>query len=185
MAVYQKLTYPNSPTDYPVQVQSAIEDEDGLSIKENYAKKTEVAKPGVILTNISIASSDWVAGNSDFVGFPYRADVVQLDVTADMYAAVTYSNTDAASGNYAPSCQTHDGGIYLYSKTNTAITVPSIMVNSTLSYFDIDYSLGDSTHPIYVENGKFKASTVPIQKGITISASAPTGGVDGDIWIQY
>ena len=45
-----------------------------------------------------------------------------------MVAEVIYSVTDAESGNYASVCETYDGGVYIYSKVNTAITIPTILV---------------------------------------------------------
>lgn len=45
-------------------------------------------------------------------------------------------------------------------------------------------TVGDATHPIYISNGRAVAIT-PAVRNITISDQAPTGGNDGDIWIQY
>ena len=45
-----------------------------------------------------------------------------------MVAEVVYDIADAESGNYAPVCNTFDGGVYIYSKVNTAITIPTILV---------------------------------------------------------
>ena len=66
--------------------------------------------------------------NPDIPGFPYRADIVVSGVTADMYAIVTFSTADVLSGDYAPECYPHAGGIYIYSKTNSAIALDSIAI---------------------------------------------------------
>lgn len=48
-----------------------------------------------------------------------------------MYASVCFNMAEAASGNYAPVCETYDGGVYIYSKINTTITVPTIIIFTT------------------------------------------------------
>lgn len=45
-------------------------------------------------------------------------------------------------------------------------------------------TIGDATHPIYMSNGQAVAITTAV-RNITISDQAPSGGSDGDIWIQY
>ena len=45
-----------------------------------------------------------------------------------MYASVCFNMTEAISGNYAPICETYNGGVYIYSKNNTTITVPTIII---------------------------------------------------------
>lgn len=64
----------------------------------------------------------------DISGFPYRANIAITGVTASMYAIVTFSTADVLSGDYAPECFTHSGGIYIYSKTNSAIVLDSIAI---------------------------------------------------------
>ena len=41
---------------------------------------------------------------------------------------MTFDNAQAASGNYCPVAETYAGGVYIWSKVNTAITVPSVIV---------------------------------------------------------
>lgn len=64
----------------------------------------------------------------DISGFPYRADIAITGITEDMYAIVTFRTADVLSGDYAPECFTHTNGIYIYSKTNSAIVLDSIAV---------------------------------------------------------
>ena len=80
-------------------------------------------------TNKSIATSAW-SSNSTYTDFPYRAAVACTGVTADMFAEVVLSPTDATSGNFAPVCDTYAGGVYLYAKAvpDAAITIPTIIV---------------------------------------------------------
>ena len=86
--------------------------------------------------NIYFTSSDpecsvstWTQESTPTIsGFPYRADISITGVTDSMYAIVTFRTADVLSGNYAPECFTHTNGVYIYSKTNTAITLDSIAI---------------------------------------------------------
>ena len=62
-----------------------------------------------------------------YTDFPYRGSISISGVTANMIPEVTFSPTEALSGNYAPIAQTYAGGVYIYSKVNTSITVPTII----------------------------------------------------------
>lgn len=77
------------------------------------------------LTNVSV--NTWSSDNT-YTDYGYRAAIEITDVTSDMIAEITYGMTEALSGNYAPVCETYDGGIYVYAKVNTAITIPSVLV---------------------------------------------------------
>ena len=80
-------------------------------------------------TNKSIATSAW-SSNSTYTDFPYRAAVACTGVTAAMFAEVVFSPADATSGNFAPVCDTYNGGIYIYAKAvpDATITIPTIIV---------------------------------------------------------
>lgn len=83
-----------------------------------------------ITTSIKIRNktvSNWVR-NSTYANYPYRASITDSAVTANMFAEVIYGLAEAESGNYAPICQTFNGGIYIYSKVNTNIIIPTILV---------------------------------------------------------
>lgn len=77
----------------------------------------------------SVATSAW-ASDTTYTDYPYRAAVACADVTANMFAEVVLSPTDATSGNFAPVCDTYAGGVYLYAKAvpDAAITIPTIVV---------------------------------------------------------
>lgn len=79
----------------------------------------------VKLTNVSV--SNW-SSDATYTDYGYRAAIEITGVTSDMIAEITYGMTEALSGNYAPVCETFDGGIYIYAKVNTAITIPSVLV---------------------------------------------------------
>ena len=83
----------------------------------------------IYVTSKSVAASAW-ASNTTYsaAGFTYRAAIAISGVTASMFAMVVFAPTDVLSGNYCPVCQTYAGGVYIYSKTNVAVTIPSIAV---------------------------------------------------------
>ena len=83
-----------------------------------------------ITTSIKLENktvSNWVS-DATYADYPYRATITESSINAAMVAEVVYDVADAESGNYAPVCNTFDGGIYIYSKVNTAITIPTILV---------------------------------------------------------
>ena len=66
--------------------------------------------------------------DTTYADYPYKAIIDWTAVDSSMVAEVVYDVADAESGNYAPVCNTFDGGVYIYSKVNTAITIPTILV---------------------------------------------------------
>lgn len=95
-----------------------------------YVQANFTAKANIYVTNVS-ASSWTQQGTPTYSGYPYRCALSSgnlANVTSSMYAEVVFAPTEALSGNYAPVCQTYDGGVYIYSKVNTSITIPSIVV---------------------------------------------------------
>ena len=65
----------------------------------------------------------------DFSDYPYMASKSITGLTADMYASVTYDDTQVSSGQYAPFCQTLAGEVRLYAKSDVgAQTIPTISV---------------------------------------------------------
>ena len=76
-------------------------------------------------TNITV--STWVS-DTTYADYPYKGTITLTGVTSSMIAEVIFNVTDAESGNYAPICETFDGGVYIYSKVNSAITIPTILV---------------------------------------------------------
>ena len=76
-------------------------------------------------TNITV--NNWVS-DTTYADYPYKATIVSPLVSSMMVAEVVYRLADAESGNYASVCETFNGGVYIYSKVNTAITIPTILV---------------------------------------------------------
>lgn len=77
--------------------------------------------------NMVVAASDWVA-STEFADFPYEAKIILTDfVNFSSIPQVVFGLTEATSGNYAPICKAGDKGVYIYSKVNTSITLPTVV----------------------------------------------------------
>ena len=83
-----------------------------------------------IETSIKLSNTTVDVWESDttYADYPYKATIAATGVKSTMVAEVVYDMADATSGNYAPVCNTFDGGVYIYSKVNTAITIPTVLV---------------------------------------------------------
>ena len=79
----------------------------------------------VVVSNVT--ASSWVA-DTTYSDYGYRCALAVTGVTASDVAEVVFGVAEATSGDYAPVCQTYAGGVYIYSKVNTSITVPTVMV---------------------------------------------------------
>lgn len=86
-----------------------------------------------------ITVSDWDADET-YADYSYRASVALTDVEATMLPDVTYDVTEATSGNYAPVCAAYSGGVYIYSKVDDEITIPSIKCEVTSAVNSIQYN---------------------------------------------
>lgn len=77
--------------------------------------------------NMTVAASDWVA-STEFEDFAYEAKIILTDfVNFSSIPQVVFGLTEATSGNYAPICKAGDKGVYIYSKVNTEITLPTVV----------------------------------------------------------
>lgn len=83
------------------------------------------AKQSKVLSATSISVSNWATGNAKG-DFTYRASVPLTGCTASMIPSITFNVTEAVSGDYCPVCEAYAGGVYIWSKKNTAITVPLV-----------------------------------------------------------
>ena len=80
-----------------------------------------------VFTNTAVAQADWVADNT-YTGYNYKASITLNGVTVNDIPEVIFAGNDAVSGNYLPVAESYAGGIYIYSKVNTAITIPTIII---------------------------------------------------------
>lgn len=81
----------------------------------------------ITATNTSVPVSAW-ASDTTYTDFPFRAGITIAGCTANHKPDVTFSLTDAVSGNYAPIAESYAGGIYIYAaeKPTAALTIPTI-----------------------------------------------------------
>lgn len=92
---------------------------------------TELNKKGnanlITVTNTTVATTAW-ADDTTYTDFPFRAGITIEGCTANHKPDVTFSLTDAVSGNYAPIAESYAGGIYIYAseKPTEALTIPTI-----------------------------------------------------------
>lgn len=83
----------------------------------------------LFFTNIRV--NQWSSDNT-YQDFPYKAYVQLQGVDPTMFPYVIFNMTDAASGNYGPVPESTVGGIYLWSKVNTPIVVPVVVLSKTV-----------------------------------------------------
>ena len=96
-----------------------------------YVQANFTSHANIYVTNVSASSWTNQGTSATYSDFPYRAALTTGDlanVTSSMFAFVAFNPTQVLSGNYAPVCQTYNGGVYIYSKVNTSITIPTIAV---------------------------------------------------------
>ena len=71
--------------------------------------------------------STWAASTA-YAGYGYQAQINIPNLTVSDIVSVTFAGLDAISGNYYPTIQIYAGYILVFSKVNTAITIPTIVV---------------------------------------------------------
>lgn len=72
-------------------------------------------------------ASTWSA-DATYSGFGYRSTITATGVSTGDIAEITFAHDQAISGNYSPVCETGTNLIYIYSKVNTSITIPTITI---------------------------------------------------------
>lgn len=83
----------------------------------------------LFFTNIQV--NQWLSDNT-YQDFPYKAYIQLQGVVPTMFPYVIFNMTDAASGNYGAVSESTVGGIYLWSKVNTPIVVPAVVLSKTV-----------------------------------------------------
>lgn len=79
----------------------------------------------LFFTNVS--ASSWVVDNT-YQDYGYKCELTCNGVTSSDYAQVIFGPTQATNGNYANLCLTGTDSVTIYSKVNTAITIPTIFI---------------------------------------------------------
>ena len=100
----------------------------GLTMSGSQLKPDGLTKTLIFASGIP----QWASDNT-YQDYGYKGTISNLTgVTSSDYAEVVYSIDQAASGNYAPICETGSGCVYVYSKVNNAIIIPTIKVDKIL-----------------------------------------------------
>lgn len=79
------------------------------------------------LTFQNITASTWVSDNT-YSEYSYKCVLTCTGVTSSDYAQVIFNPAQSVSGNYANVCLTDTDTVTIYSKVNTAISIPTITV---------------------------------------------------------
>lgn len=81
-----------------------------------------------ILRNATVGTSSW-APSTTFSGFPYQANIAFQGVKSQSVVMVSFSPTDAMSGNYAPVSLSGNNFVTIFAQTapSATITIPSIV----------------------------------------------------------
>ena len=66
--------------------------------------------------------------STTYSGFGYQAHIFIDGVSEDDFVNVVFGLLDAISGNYAPAIEIYSDYILVFSKVNTAITIPTIEI---------------------------------------------------------
>lgn len=156
--------------DEIAEVYATIEDISGKLDSEEaattYATINSIkGKQDASLKFTDMAAAVWVS-DPTYEEFPYRCDLVCNGVRGDMYAEVSFAMEQATSGDYAPICETKTGIVSIWSKSDTEITVPTIIITS----------LGGTYNP----EGSEPAPSV---REIAICNSEPTSD-DVQLWVD-
>lgn len=99
---------------------------DGTQLVKVSKRLADLAGPK-FLTFTNVSASTWVADNT-YQDYGYKCVLTCNGVTSNDYAQVIFSPSDASSGNYANVCLTGTDTVTIYSKTNTSITILSIII---------------------------------------------------------
>ena len=67
----------------------------------------------------------WTA-DASVSGYSYKGTIALQGVTSEYMPFVTFSAVQASSGNFCPVAESGTNAIYIWSKTNDAVTVPSV-----------------------------------------------------------
>ena len=83
----------------------------------------------IILYDVEVSS--WVSDNT-YTGYDYKAEIYVNGLTVSDVAFVSFGGNELISGNYLGLCQTSADTLTIYSKVNTIITIPNIVIVKNL-----------------------------------------------------
>ena len=79
----------------------------------------------LVFSNIDV-TTEMFAEDTTYEDYTYKATIPLTGVLANMLPSIVFDMAEALSGNYAPIVESYNGGVYLYSKVNNEITIPTI-----------------------------------------------------------
>ena len=96
--------------------------EDIADLQANVDNKQDKNK---VITDVVVNN---FISSSVYTEYPYEASIEIPGVLSTHLGEVTYNLVDALSTNFAPICETYNGGIKIFSKTNSPITIKTIII---------------------------------------------------------
>lgn len=78
----------------------------------------------LVFSNTTVTTTDFLA-DATYAGFPYRAAVALTGVSSLMIPDVIF---DADAEGFAPVATAYSGGVYIYSVSARAVTIPTIVL---------------------------------------------------------
>ena len=102
---------------------TAIPNVDKNYVDTNLAKKQD---KNLVKTDAVLATDAWTVSND--ITFTRKATISISGVTANDYATVVFSASDATSGKLSPVCETGANTVTIYAKEPMALTIPVIVV---------------------------------------------------------
>lgn len=74
----------------------------------------------------NVVADSWILDPLASPDYPYSCSVICEGITPSHCPEVIFGMTEAISGNYAPVAESFSFSVLIYSKVNTAITIPTI-----------------------------------------------------------
>lgn len=118
---------------YPRTHAKATYMSDGTTVEDAFNSIDQIVEDALnnkgseVIKFTNMTASNWIL-DSTYSSFPYRCDITCANVTSEDYAEVVFEVTQAASGNYAPVCETGSGIVSIWSSVQDAITIPVIII---------------------------------------------------------
>ena len=78
-----------------------------------------------VFENVTV--SNW-SNNTTYAEYPYVSVIANDYILSSDLGEIYFGISEATNGNYAPVCETINGGIKIWSKVNTQITIPTIKI---------------------------------------------------------
>lgn len=108
-------------------ITEAVLDNQGYATVESLTEALE-EKQDSNLYFTDVAASSWVL-EGYFKDFKFRCDIPCEGVTEEMYPEVVFGLEESMSGNYATIASTGSGFVSIWSSSDKAIVIPTIIVN--------------------------------------------------------